>query len=128
VSDYPHGYGFVYILKSKEGGYQKIGRTCNPSQRMGQISPVLPFETEVEFLFMCVPGEEQIAERLLHKKFEDKRTNGEWFKLNNEDYEWLGQDTLPLPIAISHSRCYCQQCLGRYHCVDHLIEELVGLS
>jgi hypothetical protein len=122
-----HGnYGWIYILKSPEG-YRKIGKTINPGQRVAQITPALPFKVQEEFWFICALGNEGRVERLLHEKFKTKRTNGEWFKLNDEDMRWFYQDPLPLPIAVSHSICYSQDCL-KHHNPDHIMEQMLGLS
>lgn len=78
--------GWIYVLEG--GGYHKIGRTTNLDGRMKQIVSKLPFEVTLLYKIFYpeqLPG----VERGLHEKFADKRVNGEWFKLDEEDLEWF---------------------------------------
>ena len=76
--------GFVYVLKSESGTY-KIGRTKNPDDRLRTFSVKLPFAVEYEAL---IYSSDMIAlERDLHLRFADKRVNGEWFTLNEQDMD-----------------------------------------
>lgn len=77
--------GNVYILKA--GPYYKIGRTNNVDRRMGEICPKLPFEAEIVHVIEAHNMYEIEAE--LHRLFNEKRANGEWFELSQEDVEWL---------------------------------------
>ena len=84
--------GYVYLLAG--GGYCKIGCSRNAEKRRGQISPKLPFK--VEPICTIVSGDMYGLETELHRRFADKRTNGEWFELDPEDIEYIkglgGQD------------------------------------
>jgi len=53
------------------------------SQRLDVLGTKLPFSTELIYFFPCDDARE--AEKLLHEKFADKRINGEWFNLNNDE-------------------------------------------
>jgi hypothetical protein len=77
--------GWVYILKGNQ--YYKIGKTINLDNRIKQISPNLPFETEL----ICAIRSENITrtESTLHQMFKDFRVNGEWFELNDQDVGYL---------------------------------------
>lgn len=75
--------GLVYLLKSTEENIYKIGVTTNLDKRLGQISPKLPFEINVEHTIKSERIYELESE--LHEKFSDKRLNGEWFRLNKND-------------------------------------------
>ncbi|SRR6266478_119073 len=119
--------GHIYVLSTTEGFY-KIGCTsCPIPERINQFAPKLPFKTEVEFAFMCTLGQERRVEQLLHQRFAAKHSNGEWFRLTEEDLNWFLQNPLPLPIAVSHEMCFAQECLTG-HSDDHLMQELLGLS
>jgi hypothetical protein len=78
--------GFVYLLGSPEG-YCKIGRTINLQSRLHSIGLQLPFK--VELLHTIKVSDPVKAERFLHKKFADCRTNGEWFLLSIEQINWI---------------------------------------
>lgn len=78
--------GYVYLLKSASG-FWKIGRTANPKDRLKTFSIKLPFEVEFEHLIPC---DDMVgAETELHRRFADRRINGEWFRLNETDVAWI---------------------------------------
>jgi hypothetical protein len=77
--------GYIYILQA--GQYYKIGRTNDLNQRMTQIQPKLPFETEL--IHTIETSDPASDESYLHRKFASKRTNGEWFELDEGDIAWL---------------------------------------
>jgi len=78
--------GFVYLLRAESGHY-KIGRTKNPESRRGTFGVQLPFEVEFEHLISCMDMFALEAE--LHARFAEKRVNGEWFTLNEEDVAYI---------------------------------------
>jgi len=77
--------GFVYLLRG--GPYYKIGVSNDVNRRMEEITPRLPFETEL----VCTIATEDMyeLEADLHDHFADKRTNGEWFELSGKDVEYI---------------------------------------
>ena len=75
--------GFVYILSG--GGYSKVGMTKYPAQRLGQISPVLPFPV-IPLLFIAT-YDMRLVEKRMHKSLKDYHANGEWFKIPDEMFE-----------------------------------------
>jgi len=77
--------GWIYILKGDR--YYKIGRSVNPYTRVEQFAPLLPFPVEIVHTF--VVEDMHTAEKDLHERFADKRTNGEWFALDEADLEWV---------------------------------------
>jgi hypothetical protein len=77
--------GYVYLLDG--GGFFKIGRKTRPDRRIEQMAIQLPWRVSVEHLIGCEDHSE--AERALHEKFAAKRTNGEWFELNDEEIAWI---------------------------------------
>ena len=74
--------GYVYLIAS-DTGYYKIGRTNNPENRLATFAVKLPFHVEYECLIAC--PDMRALERSLHRKFEHKRVNGEWFALDADD-------------------------------------------
>jgi len=80
--------GYIYILKDVEiSQTYKIGKTYKPYQRMKAFGVHLPFATELIHVIQCDNADR--VERQLHNHFADKRRNGEWFALSEEDIRWL---------------------------------------
>jgi hypothetical protein len=76
--------GIVYILGSSLG-YYKVGFTTNLYKRFTNFGVKLPFEVWLEhakIYFDCA-----WAEKFWHYQFDDKRVNGEWFRLNKFDLD-----------------------------------------
>lgn len=78
--------GFVYLIRSDRGFY-KIGHAKVTQKRMDRFHVKIPFEIELEHVIECVDRIK--AERFLHKRYNSKRGNGEWFALTPEDVEWI---------------------------------------
>ena len=77
--------GYIYILNSVHG--YKIGRSITPISRVEHLGVKLPFPIDVMNIF---PADDYItAERICHRMHSDKRLNGEWFALKEDDVEWF---------------------------------------
>lgn len=79
--------GYIYVLGSNEGFY-KIGLTKRePDERILEFSPALPFKTHLE---VTIWSEDMyVLEKELHRVFKNKKTNGEWFKLSENDLDYI---------------------------------------
>jgi hypothetical protein len=79
---------FVYLVSCKEG-YFKIGRSQDPGGRLLSFSTLPPFEFELEHTIETDTDNDRMAEAKLHKIFSDKRAQGEWFRLEEEDVKFF---------------------------------------
>jgi hypothetical protein len=75
--------GVVYLLQS--GGYYKIGKSTKPDDRYARLAIQLP--EPVKVVHEIETNDVDFLERHWHRHFHDKRLNGEWFALTDEDVE-----------------------------------------
>jgi hypothetical protein len=74
---------FVYLMKS--GKYYKIGRSNDAERRAYDIRLQMPDKLD---LIHKIKTDDSIGiEEYWHKRFKDKRKNGEWFELSRQDIE-----------------------------------------
>lgn len=77
--------GYVYFMKSKINNWLKIGVSKNPATRQNRIQTKLPFE--IDIVKQIASSNPYKLENNLHILYEDKRMNGEWFDLTDEEIE-----------------------------------------
>lgn len=81
------GSGFIYIYGGS--GMYKIGKTKNVKVRVRSFL-TLPFKASL--IHTIEATDARAAELHYHERYKDKRTNGEWFNLSDEDIEALKQE------------------------------------
>jgi hypothetical protein len=75
--------GYVYLLQHGSRREYKIGRTCHPVRREGEMRIQLPEELQpVHYIKTDDPAG---IERYWHARFAEKRKEGEWFALTADD-------------------------------------------
>lgn len=82
----------VYILsEEKINPLYKIGVTKNVKRRINQLKTEYAYPVKVIMSFLCKEEDRFIIEKYLHQAFAEKRMNGEWFNLTNDDIEYLNE-------------------------------------
>jgi len=75
--------GYVYLIKSDESGYYKIGYSANPNNRIKQLQTGSADRLRIVHLYESVRARK--VEKSLHYAFSHARINNEWFELPLED-------------------------------------------
>jgi hypothetical protein len=78
--------GYIYLIVA-ENGMCKIGKTQNIEKRMNPFKVKFPMNWELIYSFQT--ENYTLAEKRLHKLFNEKRSIGEWFSLTEEDIEYI---------------------------------------
>lgn len=77
--------GYVYLIKSDS--YYKIGVSQDVRQRIKQLGTLPPFD--IKLICTIRTDSAYNLESQLHEQFEEKRVNGEWFELEDNDVEYI---------------------------------------
>lgn len=72
----------TYLMMDSNTGLVKIGRSVNPKARERTLQSEKP---TISMIKVC----EKLVEKELHKKYAKKRVRGEWFKLSEDDIEYI---------------------------------------
>jgi hypothetical protein len=83
------GAGYIYLLRSECGKYTKIGMSRAPKSRLEFLGVLMPFKVMVVATYPCY--DVAATEKRLHEIYKDKRLEGEWFSLSDQDITQLRQ-------------------------------------
>jgi hypothetical protein len=76
--------GFIYLVKAiTPDTHYKIGLSKDPVTRIDNMGIKLPFPIEPIHTFKT--NDMHVIETYLHQKYANKRLNGEWFELSEQD-------------------------------------------
>lgn len=75
--------GFVYFIRAENTGYVKIGRTGDLIIRLQTLER--DYNTKIEVIHYISTYDTVTLEKTMHKLFADKRVEGEWFNLSDND-------------------------------------------
>lgn len=75
--------GFVYLQQHGSRKEYKIGKTNNPMRREGEVKIELP--ERLQPIHYIQTDDPSGIESYWHRRFSEKRKNGEWFELSKED-------------------------------------------
>ncbi|MBF0457543.1 MAG: GIY-YIG nuclease family protein [Nitrospirae bacterium] len=75
--------GFVYMVKEQYSKKYKIGKTFDVPRRHREINLELP--GDLKKIHSIQTDDPAGIEAYWHKRFEKKRTKGEWFALSHDD-------------------------------------------
>lgn len=77
----------IYVLYSKELNLYKIGMSNELDKRTGRLATLFP--GHIRCIVKIYTHNYKSLEKDLHSRFEDKRDKGEWFKLDDDDIEYI---------------------------------------
>lgn len=80
---------FLYIIHSSVTDLYKISVTQHLNRRLAQLQKDSAYTLTIRFAYGIVKGSEMAFESILHAAFGDKRTHGEWFRLDADDLIFL---------------------------------------
>ncbi len=76
--------GYVYLIQADLPDKPcKIGKSTSVPDRMKLFGVKLPFDFQLLHIIPCLDHSK--VEKKLHERFRDKRVNGEWFNLDQQD-------------------------------------------
>lgn len=93
--------GFVYCIRYGDNEVYKIGKTTNPKNRISSLKTSCPMDLKIIYMTKCIDYD--LCEKELHKLFENKRVNREWFALDDNDI-WRIKDCIGERKISEHSK------------------------
>lgn len=87
----------VYIIESTSGHY-KIGISSDVQRRLKELQKTQgPYLYDIAYYWVCSSRDEaRFIEGYLHRAYDHKRVNGEWFELSARDLIDLGHNLIEM--------------------------------
>ncbi len=96
---------FVYLIKRLGDGIYKIGITTDIGKRLNSITYNCGSEVVLEIAIKLPKAYmARFVEAFLHKKFENKKIVGEWFRLNSHEVSSIKQPNDYLPALLKKAK------------------------
>jgi hypothetical protein len=83
---HPKRRGFVYLMQADNGLY-KIGMSADIKKRLKDINRDVP--VRVRLIHYIASDYQGMAEAYLHTRFKEEREKYEWFKLTQDQVNWI---------------------------------------
>ncbi len=103
---------FVYIMECPKLRVYKIGISSNIRKRLSTARTFCPYPLDLNCVIVTYDSRE--VERELHRKYEHKRTNGEWFLLEpidinsiHKNYSAITEDQASYLFSLPSARDWC---------------------
>jgi hypothetical protein len=97
--------GYVYL--AKHGRDYKIGRSNDVTRRRREISLLLP--NELEHVHVIETDDPEGIEAYWHRRFEKRRSRGEWFRLTPDDLAAFRRRRYPIVAARRLTSACCRR-------------------
>jgi len=78
--------GYIYLIRADNSLF-KIGKTINPEDRFKSLQTLSP--VPLALIHTVKTGDTMMLEHELHERFSEKREQGEWFKLEPADVDFI---------------------------------------
>jgi hypothetical protein len=84
---YYKSLSFIYFIIESQNNYVKIGRSVNVEKRLNSLKTSTPAKLSLEIEIPTYHDTQ--GERFFHSLFSQNKIRGEWFNINQDEFELL---------------------------------------